>query len=368
MSLEDELKLQEANNKISKLIDDLNEAKEKISDLMTQYNEAKNKEIMLSGEVRSLQAELKAMQANLKNVDILNDRISFLEKERKNLREELNLLEQKIEQKEKKIETLSQDKEKLFTEKAEVLESKNEILQKITQKELDLQQKDQKIAELRMKFKNSSSELLSKTMEIERLNKKISTLQELEEKIKSLEKDLNQKDSVESNIASELQTKIKSLEKELEISNKKIEELKDREKRSESTRVILDLDGIIEHIKQILPLGKSAIRLVLPEIHDLNKFGLTNLIKEVPSNVILNIAAKIENPFTDQFIREIKQFCQLTNYSDKKFIAINADSSKFLIGLFKNDTIIGIYTEIPEFINLFKQAIMEPFIKGKKVF
>ncbi|TFF88774.1 MAG: hypothetical protein EU550_00680 [Promethearchaeota archaeon] len=82
----------------------------------------------------------------------------------------------------------------------------------------------------------------------------------------------------------------------------------------------------------------------------------------------MNIAAKIEDPFGDPFVRDVKKFCQLTNYSEKKFIAVNIDSTKFLIGIFKDDKIHAIYTEVSDFIELFKQAIMEPFINGKRIF
>jgi len=350
MSLEDELKLQEANQKILNLMSELNESKEKISEIMTQFNEAKNKEIMFSGEVRSLQAEIKYMEANKKNIDILNDRIGFLEKERKNLEEQISNLEKKLEEKETKIEQLSQDKENLLEEKSQILEGKNETLQKMTEKELDLQKKDQEIADLRSKFKRTSSELLSKTMEIDKLVKKVKALEEVEGKsISKTEED------------TQLKEKISQLEMELE---KKAE----KDKILQETVVISNLNQVMEQIKVILPQGRSTIRLVLPNINDLNKYGISEIIKAIPSNVIINVAVKIDDPFGDTYVKEIKRFCQLTNYSDKKFIAINVDSSKFLIGIFKENEIIGIYTELPDFIDLFKQAIMEPFIKGKKIF
>jgi len=347
MSLEDELKLMEANKKISSLMDELNEAKEKISDAMTKYNEAKNKEIMLSGEVRSLQAELKAQQANLKNVEILNDRIEYLEKDRKNLEEQLEKLD-------KKVNELYQDKENLLSEKSEILESKNEILQQITDKELEIQQKDQSLGELRDKFKKSSGDLLSKTMEIDKLVKKLKSLEDLEKNGSSVNEKLE-------NLRKENEKLKEDLSKAQELLGEKEGELKE-------TMVIRNFDILMEQIKKILPQGKSTIRLVLPDIHDIEKHDLTDTIKNMPGNVILNIAANIEDPFQDTFVKEIKNHCQLTNYNARKFIAINVDSSQFLIGIFKDDNVIGIYTEVSDFIDLFKQAIMEPFIKGRKLF
>jgi DNA repair exonuclease SbcCD ATPase subunit len=345
MSLEDELKLQKANKKVSSLMDELNESKEKISELMTQYNEAKNKAIMLSGDNRSLQAEQKAMQANLKNVEILNDRIAYLEKERKNLDEQVSNLE-------KKRDDLYQDKENLLKEKSEILESKNEILQKITDKELEVQQKDQTIGELREKFKKSSSDLLNKTMEIEKLMKKLESMDGLAES-----------DSSRGELVDTQKEEIERLKQGLAKAEQAagIGELKD-------TVVIHNFEKIIEQIKTILPKGRSTIRLVLPDIHDIEKYNITDTLKKIPSNVILNLAANINDPYQDPFVKDIKNYCQLTNYNARKFIAINVDSSQFLIGIFKDGNIIGIYTEVLEFIDLFKQAIMEPFIKGRKLF
>ena len=134
------------------------------------------------------------------------------------------------------------------------------------------------------------------------------------------------------------------------------------------TMVINNLDTIMDQIKRILPHGRSTIRLVLPDIHDIEKYGLTEIIKTIPGNVILNVAANVEDPYQDTLVKEIKNYCQLTTYSDRKFIAINVDSSQFLIGIFKGDIVAGIYTEVSDFIDLFKQAIMEPFIKGRKLF
>jgi DNA repair exonuclease SbcCD ATPase subunit len=345
MSLEDELKLIEANKKVSRLIDELNESKEKITELMTQYNEAKNKEIMLTGEVRSTQAEMKAMKAEYKNIEILNDRISFLEKERTSTEEQINNLE-------KKVEELSQDKERLLNEKSEILEGKNEILQQITERELELQQKDQSFGELRDKFKKSSSDLLNKSMEIDKLEKKLKSLDGLEQQ--------------ESSRGAEIEGMKVEIEK-LKENLAKAEQAAGKGEMKE-TMVIHNFEVIIEQIKTILPKGRSTIRLVLPDIHDIEKYGLTEIIKKIPGNVILNVAAKIDDPFQDTFVKEIKNYCQLTNYSARRFIAVNVDSSQFLIGIFKGDIMIGIYTEVSDFIELFKQSIMEPFIKGRKQF
>jgi len=255
-------------------------------------------------------------------IDILNERIKSIEKEKRNF-------EQKLEIKENKIEKLLQDKETLLKEKSEVLEVKNEILQTISKQELEIQQRDQKYSELQLKFKQSSGELLSKSMQIEKLIKKVNRIESLRD---------SEKQEMEGGIIS-----------------------------LDNTGVISNMEGIINYIKETLPQGKSSIRLVLPEIEDLNKFELTSIIKERPSKVRINIAIKIDNPDENPLVQEMKEYSQLTMYNDIKFIALNVDSSNFIIGIFRGDEVIGIYTDILELIDLFKSTIMEPFIKGRKI-
>ena len=139
-------------------------------------------------------------------------------------------------------------------------------------------------------------------------------------------------------------------------------------KSLESTKIISNIETIVKIVQDLLPKGKSNIRLVLPKIENLNKFELVNLIRKIPPKVRVNICANIKDPTGDALVADLKNHCQLTDYKDIKFFALNVDSSKFLIGLFMgDDEILGIYTEELLFINLFKPAIMEPFIRGIKI-
>ncbi len=373
--LNDTKQRQRASQKKSELLRELTKCDETILELKAEVKNSHDKETILNSEIRNLQSEIKYLEANKKNIDILNENIQSSEKNIKDL-------EIKLEGKEQKIEELLNDKELLLNEKSEILESKNEILQKLKEKELEIQQKDQKIAELREKFKQSSSDLLSKSMQIDKLVKKDKNLGELEETIQNLRSEIGEKDTSEKEKVNKLEEEIRTLETELDASQAIIKELETvksemqeqmQEPESgkatiENTKILSNLDDIFEIIKDILPQGKSNIRLVVPEIEDIGKFELDNMIKELPTKVRINIGAEIEDPSGNIIVQEIKDHCQLTNYSEKKFIALNVDSSKFLIGLFIGaNKILGIYTEVLEVINLFKPAIMEPFIRGVKV-
>jgi len=91
------------------------------------------------------------------------------------------------------------------------------------------------------------------------------------------------------------------------------------------------------------------------------------IIKKIPNKVRLNIAAKINDPDTNILVTDLKNYCQLTDYSEKKIIALNIDSSKCLIGVFNGEKVISIYSEILGIIEIFNPTIMEPFIKGLRV-
>jgi len=383
-------KKQWSGKKKSELIAQLEEFDAKISSLKNELSDAKNKETIYESELRSLQNEIKYMEANKKSIDILSENIKSSETTIKDLENNLKDLESKLTQKEKKIEELLLDKESLLKEKSEILESKNSILQQIKDKELEIQQKDQKISELREKYKQSSGDLLSKSMQIDKLVKKDKNFNELEDNLKNLENQLEQKEQTHQEKMEEYEKIIKDLKSEikmredhetgeikvlknnLERYEKKIEELeKDSmiEKESiENTQLFSNLEDIIKIIKDLLPQGKSNIRLILPEIENLSDFELIDIIKEIPNKVRINISTGIDDPLSNLTVKDMKNYCQLTNYAEKKFIALNIDSSKFLIALFiGEDKIIGLYTEVLKLIELFKPAIMEPFIRGSKI-
>ena len=196
-------------------------------------------------------------------------------------------------------------------------------------------------------------------MHIDKLVKGSYNIKDLENKIKDLEDEL---------------AHYKNIEKVLENTKQKLTEYEKVEESGEAilaknTIILTNMEEIIHYLKRTLPLAKSSVRLVLPDVHNLEKFELIDILKELPDNMRINIAALVDNPFNDIFVRDLKHLCRLTNYASRKFIALNVDSSKFIIGMFKsNEEIEGIYTEFSEFIDILKPTIMEPFLRGKKVF
>ena len=173
-------------------------------------------------------------------------------------------------------------------------------------------------------------------------------------------------DVIDSRKLKEFEEKIRKLETELE--NTYHEQKAEIEKSAEgSTRIISNMDDVAELLKKVLPQAKSNLRLVLPDIQDLRKYGLIDIIKEIPNKVRLNIAAAINEPASNVLVSELRNYCQMYNFSEKKIIALNIDSSKCLIGIFSGDNVICFYSELLEIIEILNPTIMEPFIKGRRV-
>ena len=154
----------------------------------------------------------------------------------------------------------------------------------------------------------------------------------------------------------------------MELENTYHEQKEEIERSAEgSTRIISNIEDIVLLLKKVLPQAKSTVRLVMPSIQDLSDYGLIDLIKEIPDKVRLNIATEISDPARNIIVSELRNYCQLTNYSDKKIIALNVDSSKCLIGIFSGEKLVSIYSEILEIIETLNPAIMEPFVRGRRV-
>ena len=60
------------------------------------------------------------------------------------------------------------------------------------------------------------------------------------------------------------------------------------------------------HFKNHIKKARRNIRLVLPNIQDLEKYGLLELLNELPENVNIWVAGKIEDPSDNEFIQKNK--------------------------------------------------------------
>ena len=338
MSLEDELIIKNLKKELSEKENTILELKEQISDMKFKVNETQNDNIKILSDLKAQVAETKLLEMKVKNNEILEERIHNLSTEKKSLKTQL--LESRT-----RNENLLKERETLLKEKAQISESKNEILQKISELQLEIKEKDLKFADLQSKFKEISSQNLTIEMDLDKSNKKIETLEN--EKL-------------------ELAKKIEELEITLDVIDEG-EVFSTQGQVIEGTGIIINTSSLTDFFRNNIRTAKSNIRIVLPDIHDIERFSLIEDLHELPKNVTVSIAAKIDDVYSDDFVRELKKNYQLINYEGENVFALNIDSAKIGIGTTSEKGTLGIYTDSMALIDLFKSTIMAPFLRGRKV-
>jgi len=347
MSLENELEIKNLQKELKEkegLIIHLNE---KISQLKSELNETKIAKVKFEGDLKAINSEMKLMEIKIKNTEEMEEKVKSLSLEQMKLKQQLLEYRQKN-------EYLLKDREDLLNEKAQILEEKNESLQEYANLKLKMQEREVKIADLKAKFNKALSQILIKQMDFE---KNLNNQKELEEtRTLIFEELVNYKQKV-----AELQQIIqKDHEETQKVEFKQYINL-------QGTGIISNLSAMENYFKNQIKNTKRNIRLVLPNIRDLERYGLLEILNNLPENVNVWVAGKIDQQADNGFIQEIRKRYQIINYSNEGIFALNIDSATISIGITRHKKTIGIFTDSIDLINIFKPTIMEPFIRGRKV-
>ena len=347
MSLENELEIKNLQKELKEkegLIIHLNE---KISQLKSELNETKIAKVKFEGDLKAINSEMKLMEIKIKNTEEMEEKVKSLSLEQMKLKQQLSEYRQKN-------EYLLKDREDLLNEKAQILEEKNESLQEYANLKLKMQEREVKIADLKAKFNKALSQILIKQMDFE---KNLNNQKELEEtRTLIFEELVNYKQKV-----AELQKIIRKDHEETQIVEFK------QDINLQGTGIISDISAMENYFKNHIENTKRNIRLVLPNIRDLERYGLLEILNNLPENVNVWVAGKIDEQADNEFIQEIRKRYQIINYSNEGIFALNIDSATISIGITRHKKTIGIFTDSIDLINLFKPTIMEPFIRGRKV-
>ena len=347
MSLENELEIKNLQKELKEkegLIIHLNE---KISQLKSELNETKIAKVKFEGDLKAINSEMKLMEIKIKNTEEMEEKVKSLSLEQMKLKQQLLEYRQKN-------EYLLKDREDLLNEKAQILEEKNESLQEYANLKLKMQEREVKIADLKAKFNKALSQILIKQMDFE---KNLNNQKELEEtRTLIFEELVNYKQKV-----AELQKIIRKDHEETQIVEFK------QDINFQGTGIISDISAMENYFKNHIENTKRNIRLVLPNIRDLERYGLLEILNNLPENVNVWVAGKIDEQADNEFIKEIRKRYQIINYSNEGIFALNIDSATISIGITRHKKTIGIFTDSIDLINLFKPTIMEPFIRGRKV-
>jgi chromosome segregation ATPase len=257
--------------------------------------------------------------------DLIKTKEGVIKKESK-----ITVLDEKVESLNDKLFALSQDKEMILKEKNELIETslneKMKLTNKITEFNFKIEEYNGIVKNLKKKVKSRGDGLLGHSMEIEMLKKKI------DEKDRKLEK-------VEGFLSGE-------------------------------TGIFTEFDTLKEYLSTTLQKVKRSVRIVLPNMLFFEKFELMPKFNELSDKIILNIAVPILNKEDETLLSKLKERDTfIINTTEKDIFALSIDGTNLALGVVSStgEDVRGIYTTIPELINLLNVAIMNPFVKGKKI-
>jgi len=259
------------------------------------------------------------------------------------------------------------------------------LLNKVEHFQKLIESKDNQIANLNERNKELSTKVINTSNErIECEAKCTKLLEELsalkDEKFK-VEKDfVLQKSEMESKIKKLVESKRKSADSQmgasmeldkvvidLEEANKKLVEYESKilSLTRGKTGIILNKDDLIRIMKEWLISARRSIRIVVPTLADLEDNGLLELLNAQNESTSINIALDCAN--NQELINGWKsKGWTVADFNERDLWILNIDGGQILITVESKNEVSGIFSDIPQFIELFKTAMMQPFVKGRK--
>jgi len=299
---------------------------------------------------------------------------------------------------------VSEEKENYQKEKFTFMEKINkeklELVEKSGNLEKTLQEKEQKLQKFKEKAKNAEDGLLGSSMEMEKLNENIAKLtQKNQELTAELEKEkatpkastasptsetpkIDQ--SVHDQQIAEYKTKTTELEAKLTDITNKFNELKDAAAKQQpvqkppeeedifgkGTGIYKRLSSLITHFKMKIGNTQRSLRLIVPDLVDLQKNNLLEALNTLQPQILKNIAASVDMTKDGPLVEELKRSnFKLTDFKGGNLFALTVDTNEAALAIFDkvNNTITGVFSNNDELVKLLSQAIMNPFIKGIKL-
>jgi len=248
--------------------------------------------------------------------------------------------------------------------------------------------KDEQITTLKesLDLKNEQLKTLESSLDLK--NEKVETLEESikikEEQIKEIKKSSVNKELLDerNKIIEELEEKVKILNEELEKSDEDFEKLeaeieKIRESTTQSssmgiidhTKVEITKDQIIEKMRDVLGKALHNVMIAVPSIVDLQDLYLY----EIRSSVNMKISCLI-NPGIELHSELLEELESLDNISIRLYegedrYVILRDGEELLFAVIGSDdnNFLTFQTRDPNHIKLFQSAVMETWLRSKKI-
>jgi hypothetical protein len=271
---------------------------------------------------------------------------------------------EKVQRSIEKIETLLTSTMTRVNERDEIIKKKDNIITDLTNKLIESQKQKDEITKSKFEaleqITKEREELHSEFMKNQKL------IYEQEKIIQDLSSSgdtahLNEKGSSE---------KLKELQALLNEKEKKIHDMQSRVASiaTGATGIFYDQQGIVDYIKKGITTANRSLRIVVPNIDFLKDNGLQTLIESVSENCVVNIATSLNlSKHFDTVEKWRKRKFYITEFTDENLICISSNGADVAVALIQGNSLSGIYTNIPELVSIFNQAVMHAFIKGKKI-
>ncbi len=402
-------KVNDLTNKASKSISDTRHFRSMVSNLESDKKTLEKEKERLMSESDGLKLQLKqfALIVETTNQTLQAKEESLLAKEKQLQQKDITLVDKdkKLEDFSKKFEDLHDEKEKYQCEKFEFMEQlsneKIKLVEKIGDLEKTILANEEKYKKMKKKSRDAQDGLLGASMEMEKVREekqkftlKVQEMQEEIEKLQNAKHQLEEKINPKSKsgkkgkkgaqaqvstidskklqgyqeLIAKLEMKIEQFEKG-EISEIDAEDFA-KDLLSKKTGTFNNIAAFMLFLKTKLENVKRTIRIILPDLADIDKYEIKNKFLGLPKNILKNLACTVDTEKDDKLLAMLKERnFRITDYRGVKLFALTVDNLTAALAVYdkKNESLTGVFSNDQELVRLLSQSIISPFIKGIKL-
>ena len=366
----------EENEKFEKVKQLKEELKTQVDEITEKIEQMQNISFESSNKIEKINSDINVMQERKINNEQNAERF---EEEITEITEKIKELEEEKKQKQDKKVGLNQNREKFEKELAEKQAQLEEITKKLTSKELEIEDKKQKVEQDVDKKYEVASEINTQDINFENLEKRQKTIkQEIQTAISELDSARMKKQELSKgfyDIEAKRNDAVSRIEKIKEEKEKASAKLKEFD--SKISNIIYDtrmkdsrLKFLIETEKEKEGYTKSVKNLLIEcEKNSTLKKGmhgvLANLIstpKEYETAIEMCLGAALQNIITDteEDAKKLIEFLRNGNLGRASFLPITSVKGRKLENIKQNgiDGVIGIASDLVKYQNKYEQIVL----------
>lgn len=123
-------------------------------------------------------------------------------------------------------------------------------------------------------------------------------------------------------------------------------------------------------LKTKLENVKRTIRIILPDLSDIDKYEIKNKFLGLSKNILKNLACTVDTEKDVKILELLKERnFRITDYRGVKLFALTVDNLTAALAVYdkKTESLTGVFSNDQELVRLLSQSIISPFIKGIKL-